>query len=169
MPVDLSHPVAEGKTLSWPTSMKFSFTVDFRGTFEKKDNISYYYEANSFAQSEHSGTHMDAPAHFYRGSWRIGDIPFQRLSGPAVVVDIRKKATINPDALLEVADLEQWESTHGPIPEGAVVILRSGRSHFYLTSPNEYFGYPEGAEGDTEQMHFPGFSPEAATWLVENR
>jgi kynurenine formamidase len=43
---------------------------------------------------EHCGTHMDAPAHFAEGKWRIGDVPFQRLIGPGVVVDIEQRAKL---------------------------------------------------------------------------
>ena len=43
-------------------------------------------------KAEHSGTHTDAPAHFTEGSWRIGDIPIDRLVGPGVVIDIEKSA-----------------------------------------------------------------------------
>ena len=50
----------------------------------------FYYETNTFMQSEHSGTHTDAPAHFASGRWRTADIPFERLAGPAAVVDIRR-------------------------------------------------------------------------------
>ena len=37
------------------------------------------------------GTHTDAPSHVVGGasnSWRTDDIPFERLMGPAVVIDI---------------------------------------------------------------------------------
>ena len=51
-----------------------------------------YAENNDFTQGEHSGTHMDAPAHFSKGSWRVGDIPFERLAGELVLIDITEKA-----------------------------------------------------------------------------
>ncbi len=45
-------------------------------------------------QGEHIGTHMDAPAHFSdkEGAWKVNEIPFERLSGEAVVIDITEKA-----------------------------------------------------------------------------
>jgi kynurenine formamidase len=73
---------------------------------------------------------------------------------------------------VNVADLEAWEKEHGEIPEGAVVIMRSG---FGLKYPNKpaYLGWPPGTEKtnpkDTENLHFPGFGGDAAKWLVENR
>lgn len=40
-----------------------------------------WYAANSFESGEHGGTHMDAPYHFYKSGWQIGDIPLERLIG----------------------------------------------------------------------------------------
>ena len=83
--VDLTHRVAENYTLAWPSSDPFRFRIVHRG-----DTAKFYYETNTFTQSEHSGTHTDAPAHFASGRWRTDDIPFERLAGPAAVVDIRR-------------------------------------------------------------------------------
>ncbi len=47
-------------------------------------------------QEEHVGTHMDAPAHFSPGKWKLHEIPFERLAGEAVVIDITEKASKNP-------------------------------------------------------------------------
>ena len=69
---------------------------------------------------------MDSPAHFGLGKWTINQIPLDRLSGPGVVIDIRKKAEANPDAALEVKDIKAWERRHGKVPKGAVVIMNSG-------------------------------------------
>jgi kynurenine formamidase len=49
-------------------------------------------ENNDIEQGEHAGTHMDAPAHFIKGKWRIHQIPMEKFAGPAVVVDITEKA-----------------------------------------------------------------------------
>jgi len=71
-----------------------------------------------------------------------------------------------------VADLEAWEEQHGEIPEGAVVIMRSGYGLKYGDKP-AYLGWPPGTEKtnpkDTENLHFPGFGGDAAKWLVEKR
>ena len=41
--------------------------------------------------SEHMGTHIDAPAHLYKGKKRLDEVPLERLIGPCVVVDVRKQ------------------------------------------------------------------------------
>ncbi|MDN7026030.1 cyclase family protein [Methanoculleus sp. FWC-SCC1] len=47
----------------------------------------------------HTGTHMDAPAHFVRGGTGIGDIPLDASIGPARVIPIRDRTSIEPDEL----------------------------------------------------------------------
>ena len=47
----------------------------------------------------HTGTHMDAPAHFVRGGTGIGDIPLDASIGPARVIPIRDRTSIEPGEL----------------------------------------------------------------------
>ncbi len=79
------------------------------------------------------------------------------------------------DATLDVSNLEAWESKHGRIPDGAVVVCYSGWGRKYSKQPEKYFGArPEevraaGIGKLQEMVHYPGFGGEAAEWLVENR
>ena len=74
--------------------------------------------------------------------------------------------------MVGVEDLKSWETKFGRIPDGAVVIMRSGFGKKY-GNRTAYFGWPPGIEksnpNDTENLHFPGFAPEAAQWLGEKR
>ena len=76
------------------------------------------------------------------------------------------------DAELTIEDVNKWETENGIIPEGAIVIMYSGRGQFY-GNRTAYLGWPAGTEEnnptDTENLHFPGISPKTAEWLVENR
>ena len=38
----------------------------------------FRFEANNYAASEHGGTHMDAPVHFWRTGWTLDEIPPER-------------------------------------------------------------------------------------------
>lgn len=49
-----------------------------------------WYAANSFESGEHGGTHMDAPYHFYKSGWQIGDIPLERLIGKGRLKRLQK-------------------------------------------------------------------------------
>ena len=51
---------------------------------------------------EHTGTHVDAPAHWVTGKdgWTVDQVPPERLVGPAVVVDVTAEVAADPDFLL---------------------------------------------------------------------
>jgi kynurenine formamidase len=153
--IDLSHVFGEvmptyvpGET---PTREDF-VTVERDGFFIQRWHF-----------SEHAGTHMDFPAHFIADGQTVDVYAVAPLVSPAVVIDIRAKAEADPDAALDVADLEAFEAEHGPIPDGAVVIMNSGWATRW--SSVEDF---RNADADGV-MHFPGFSAEAMNWLLENR
>lgn len=48
----------------------------------------------------HTGTHMDAPAHFVRGGMGIDDMPLDAAVGAARVIAIRDRTSIKPEELL---------------------------------------------------------------------
>lgn len=121
------------------------------------------YYANRFAMGEHTGTHIDAPCHFVHGKWAVDDIPMTHLVAPCCVIDVTKRAEADPDYALCVRDLELWEATHGRIPEGSVVIMRSG----WEKRAGDLEKYRNADAAGT--LHFPGFSREAAEWLVRER
>ena len=37
------------------------------------------------------GTHIDAPAHLYKGAKRLDEIPLEDLIAPLVVIDVKEK------------------------------------------------------------------------------
>jgi len=65
-----------------------------------------------------------------------------------------------------VADLEAWEKQHGRIPKGALVLMLSGWGERW-PDKKRYLGTDQ--PGDVEHLHFPGFSREAAEFLVSQR
>ncbi len=125
------------------------------------ENDGFYIQRWTF--TEHAGTHIDAPAHFVAGAETIDNYPADLLIAPAVVIDISAKAAENPDAALDVADIEAWESANGEIPAGSLVFLYSGWDARW----NDAAAF-RNADADDVQ-HYPGFSAEAAAFLVEQR
>lgn len=113
--------------------------------------------------TEHASTHVDAPAHFVDGAETIDNYAAELLVSPLVIIDISAKAAENADAMLEVADLEAWEAANGEIPAGALVCMYSGWDSRWESIEDFRNADADGV------MHFPGFSGEAVTWLVENR
>lgn len=132
-----------------------------REDFVTVENDGFYIQRWTF--TEHAGTHVDIPAHFVSGGETVDNYAAELLVAPAVVIDISAKAAENDDAALEVADIEAWESENGEIPAGAVVFLYSGWESRW-DDPEAF----RNADADGVQ-HYPGFSPEAATFLVEQR
>jgi kynurenine formamidase len=124
-------------------------------------NDGFYIQEWTFG--EHTGTHMDIPAHFIEGGETADVYAVSNLVSPAVVIDISAKAASDDDAMLDVADIEQWEAANGEIPAGALVCMYSGWEDRW--SDAEKF---RNADADGVQ-HYPGFSPEAAQFLVEER
>jgi kynurenine formamidase len=108
-------------------------------------------------------TYIEAPAHFTDGSWTVDQIPNERLIAPLVVIDISGNALRNPDYQLSMEDVAAWEREHGSVPPGAIVMANTGWSDKWKV-PADYRN-PD-RSGD---MHFPGFSFEAARFLVEAR
>ncbi len=160
--VDLTHSFDE-KTIYWPNAPS-NFQLH-RLSFGKTE-AGFFYAANSFCTPEHGGTHLDAPIHFAEGRRTLDQIPVEQLIGPAVVVDVSAKASANPDYRLTLEDLTAWEARHGPIPEGAIVLLRTGWGQRW-PDRKRYLG--DDKPGDASNLHFPSYGEEAARHLVERR
>jgi len=161
--VDLSYAF-DAETIFWPTAAGFEITTDFEGITEN----GFYYSAYSFSTAEHGGTHLDAPIHFSEGGFTNDEIPLDRLIGPAIVVDVSVQAAENPDYLVTVSDFQRWEENNGPIPDGIIIIVRTGFGA-YWPDREKYLGTAELGEGAIPKLHFPGLDPAAASWLVSER
>jgi kynurenine formamidase len=161
--VDLSHPY-DTDTIYWPTAEGFELTTDFEGFTDR----GYYYTANSFCSAEHGGTHIDAPIHFAEGRNTVDEIPLSQLIGHAVLIDVSDSCTDNPDYQISVSDFESWEAEHGPLPDGAIVLMRTGYEEFWPDRVR-YMGTDERGPDAVSRLHFPGLHPEAARWLVTSR
>jgi len=151
--VDLSHTLSPDNPV-WPGVV----TPGTRETvFTIEENFIY---SQRWTFEEHQGTHIDFPAHFIADGARVDAFPTDGLVGPAVVIDISARAQEDADTLVTVDDLRAWETENGEIPEGAFVLMYSGWEHRIGTPA--FFG-------DDTGLHFPGFSGEAANWLVSER
>jgi len=98
-----------------------------------------------FEMIVHTGTHVDAPRHFYLDGPAFDEIPLERLHGPGLVLRVDVEAG-------GVIGVEDFERVAGRIEPGDIVALDTGWS--------EKFG--------TEEYDInPSISVEAAHWLVE--
>src|SRR3981189_772061 len=154
--LDLSYAISD-KLVPWPGDVKF-FEAKVNASVEKNGSFTA-----SFWMVEHYGTHLDAPAHFPPGKSTVDQIPVKQLFGPAVVMDVRTESGKDAGYQLGAARIEEWEKRRGGIPEGSVVLLRTG---WALRWPDAKKYRNQDAQG---KMHFPGFSPEAAKLLIERK
>ncbi|HKW33604.1 MAG TPA: cyclase family protein [Candidatus Acidoferrum sp.] len=154
--LDLSYAIND-KLVPWPGDEKW-FEARVNATVEKNG-----YFTRSFWMLEHYGTHLDAPVHFPPGKATVDQIPVKQLLGPAVVMDVRAESAKDADYQLPAARVPEWEKRHGRIPAGAIVLLRTGWASRW---PDAQRYRNQDAQGN---MHFPGFSVEAAKLLIERK
>ena len=84
------------------------------------------------------------------------------------MVDVTENSTGDIDYLVSVSDFESWESLHGPIPSGAMVLLNTGHGSNW-PDPLAYLGTDLRGPDAVPLLHFPGLDSTAARWLVDNR
>jgi kynurenine formamidase len=102
---------------------------------------------------DHIGTQFGPPAHLNDRGATIDEIPPTVALRPMVVVNIAPKVIIDPGYQATVADVKSWERAHGPIPAGAVVMIRSDWSKKW-SDPKRFTSPP-----------FPGVSLDALKYL----
>lgn len=153
--VELHHPLHPAIPV-WPGDPPVQF--DEQATVAEQG-----FALRRIILGEHSGTHLNAPAHFFPGGATVEQIPPRRLVLPAAVIDARPGCSANADHALDVAELDAWEAVHGRIPPGSLVILFSGWQDRWQ-DPRRFFNQDAGG-----RCHFPGFSLEAARFLIEAR
>jgi kynurenine formamidase len=156
--VDLTHtlspafPFIPVKDATFPFRISPIATIAQRGVY-----------ANKWELTEHNGTHIDAPSHFWEGGDHLPAIPLHDLIVPAVVIDIRQRAARDPDAKVEMTDIGAWERRHGRIPAGAAVLMLSGWQARAGSADSFVNADRQGT------LHFPGFSLAVIRHLVQDR
>lgn len=109
------------------------------------------------------GTHIDFPGHFAKGHDLSEQFGVKDLIFPLCVVDISEKAKKDPDYVVTVEDIKEYEEKYGDIPDGALVALRTDWSKKW---PD--MGALSGTDAEGNE-HFPGWSLEALKYIYEER
>ncbi len=119
---------------------------------------------NNLSFGEHTGTHFDAPAHWFTGRDRargtVDTLPPGDMIAPACVIDCSAEVAEDDDFLLTRAMVEAWEGRHGRIPPRCWVLMRSDWSR------RRGAGY---ANLRADGAHTPGPDAEVMEWLVTER
>ncbi|MFN8571568.1 MAG: cyclase family protein [Gemmatimonadaceae bacterium] len=136
-------------------------TIDEISRYDDRGPAWYW---NTIQMGEHTGTHFDAPVHWVTGK----DLPHnatdtiqpRRFVGPACVFDASAESAQNPDFLVTEAWVAAWEATHGRVPRGAWVLLRTDwskrRGAAFLNA-------------DATGPHTPGFHQSVSALLANDR
>ena len=151
----LSH-VIDPSIPQWPGDPPVEFE-----TVASLEKDGYY--LRRFSLGEHSATHMNAPNSFHSSGMGIDQYPAESLVVPAVVMDIRDKAAVNPDYALTIADVIVWEQQYGLVPFGSVVLLSTGWLDLW-EKPDAFLNQDIGGG-----MHFPGFGSDTTQFLLNER
>ena len=186
--VDLTVLLAETLPAHWGSNPPFARWTN--NWFEQPENAygssaapsNGPYYSQRFVLDEHTGTQTDFPAHFVpppesglphagpMGGVTGDKYPLSRLMGPAAVIDVtdlRDAAEPGFSAPITVERIQAWESRHGAIQPGEVVLFRSGYSDAY------YKPLPDGARMTMEPLvlktapGWPAPTPEAVQYLFD--
>ncbi len=163
--VDLSQPLGPTTpVIDLPPMFAASpgVSIEVISQYDDKGPAWYW---NRLSFGEHTGTHFDAPVHWVTGKDlpdnTCDTIPAGRFVGSAAVIDVTSEVERDPDFLLMPTHVEAWEATHGRIPKGAWVLLRTGWSR--RTDAAAFMNT------DATGPHTPGFHASTSTLLAHGR
>jgi kynurenine formamidase len=156
--IDLTHALTEDTPYIPVPGITFPFKKTPIATIAKNGVAAYRWEIH-----EHLGTQIDAPNHFFDDAISLERLPVASLVVPLVVIDVSMRAASNADTSATISDIEAWEQRYGRIPSQAAVFMRSGWDARIADSKAFVNHDASGV------MHFPGFSPETATFLARTR
>jgi kynurenine formamidase len=139
MVIDLSHPLA-------PTGLSYCtghpvFTSERVMTLTRNGS-----NVSRLTIGSHTGTHLDAPVHFFEGAATVSDVDLSSLVGPAIVVDVRGKGFHGAITWDDIAPQA------GKLSPEATLLLCTGWSQHW---------------GREEYMKSPHLSEEAAQKIME--
>ncbi len=160
--IDLTAPLSDRTPviqLPPPFANTQGFSLQEISNYDERGPAWYW---NNISAGEHVGTHFDAPVHWVSGrdGLDVAQVPATQLVGPAVVVDKSAACAANPDVLLEVEHLEQWQREHGPLPPGGWVLYRTG----WDARADDQAAFLNANETGP---HTPGIAVACARWLAE--
>lgn len=124
--IDLTHTIAP----DIPVWKGFG-PAKFGQTVNPATGKAYSYAADGFEATRYElatdqfGTQLDPPAHWAPEYPGIDELPPTFAVRPLAVISIVPQLAREPGYHLQVADIQEWEKRNGPIPAGAVVMVRS--------------------------------------------
>lgn len=109
---DLSQPIFNNVP-QWPRFRPTSMTVPHLTATESAN-------VERLELMTHTGTHVDAPFHFFPEAETVDVLPLQHFHGPCIALDLRHK---QPSSGITSVDLEPFDNR---IQRGMIVLLKTG-------------------------------------------
>ena len=128
-PIDLSLLI-EPKIPSFPGS-----PLPQMISWENIKNDGYNLEL--LFMSSHTGTHIDAPNHFFEDGLTIEKIPLKRLIQNAILIKLFKKRNQS----ITLSDIKAFEEQYEQIPQNSTIVFftnwqkNSKKSYFFTENP----------------------------------
>ncbi|MEC8892146.1 MAG: cyclase family protein [Candidatus Poribacteria bacterium] len=141
--IDLSYQVDENSPRELPIDpvrIYDTATIEKDGYFESRVDL-----------SGHCATHIDVPCLMYADGYTVAEIPLDKLTGEAVLIDLSNSK--RPGDQVTAEDLRNWVSENGDIGAESIVFLRTGMDRLV----NE----------EIFNQKWIGYSKDAAELLVE--
>ncbi|GAA3468298.1 hypothetical protein GCM10018965_028510 [Nonomuraea roseola] len=116
--IDLTAPLSDRTPilqLPEPFGNASPFRLEEISRYDDRGPAWYW---NDIHTSEHTGTHFDAPVHWVtaREGQDVSQVPVRSLIAPAVVLDYSTEAAEDPDFLLQIEHVREWERVNGALP-----------------------------------------------------
>jgi len=133
-----------------------AITTDFKGVHIAPDRTGFFETVHII--HAHSGTHMDAPGHYFDDSehWDIHEIPLERLMGEGIILGI-------PKGERGEITLDDLENTEPKIQEGDIVIFNTGWHQKYCGPITDW------AKAKYYASNWPGLDEGVAKYLVSKK
>lgn len=150
--VDLTLLLAEELPCWWSTHMPYQQkTFNYFSDQVEDPSVPRFsrtgpYQTRWLLIDEHTGTHLDAPAHFIPppgsglanagppGEVTVDRVPLEQLSGPAVVIRVPEGLPDGGPGVSPTIDaglVEEFEHRHGAIEPGTIVLFHTGWDRYY--------------------------------------
>ncbi len=152
--VDLSHILEEHMPM-WPGQSRYFHTL-WDSYWHGDPAVDYQLLLN-----EHTGTHVDAPAHFIkdetdpRHQW-VDQVPLTALVGRAAVLDF---AGVGADGIITAEMVREWEQREMGLRAGDIVVFNLGWAKHWHPRPDDR-RYGE---------HWPSLGADCARLMVERK
>lgn len=147
--VDLTHTLTS-KIHVYPEDPKFSAKPAIQ--FPKGDGI----RVHALRLGTHTGTHIDAPFHFYKNGMKIDEVPLEWLIGRPVIIDISALVRRTDRFRVEWEHLAEYEEEFRRAGEGdGILLIRTGWDTWFSWTSDTY-------------LHHPYFTGDVAAKLIEH-